>query len=104
MILMTRILIEALQYVNFRHKKRRFFLLSVLIYMVPKAGLEPAHPKAVDFESTASTDFATSALKWFGERGPLYLSEAHSQHLSFRFCSSAEKRIAYSVFSPDLSP
>lgn len=31
--------------------------------MVPKAGLEPAHPKAVDFESTASTDFATSALK-----------------------------------------
>lgn len=31
--------------------------------MVPKAGLEPAHPKAVDFESTASTDFATSAMK-----------------------------------------
>lgn len=30
--------------------------------MVPKAGLEPAHPKAIDFESTASTDFATSAL------------------------------------------
>ncbi len=32
--------------------------------LVPKAGIEPAHPKAVDFESTASTDFATSALKY----------------------------------------
>ncbi len=31
--------------------------------LVPKAGLEPAHLAAVDFESTASTDFATSALK-----------------------------------------
>ncbi len=31
--------------------------------MVPKAGLEPARQKAVDFESTASTNFATSALK-----------------------------------------
>ncbi len=39
--------------------------------MVPKAGLEPAHPKAVDFESTASTDFATSALK-YSENGGHY--------------------------------
>ncbi len=31
--------------------------------LVPKAGLEPAHLSMVDFESTASTDFATSALK-----------------------------------------
>lgn len=31
--------------------------------LVPKAGLEPAHLAAVDFESTASTDFATSAQK-----------------------------------------
>lgn len=31
--------------------------------MVPKAGLEPAHLKAVDFESTASTNFATSAVR-----------------------------------------
>lgn len=30
--------------------------------MVPVAGLEPAHPKAVDFESTASTNFATLAI------------------------------------------
>jgi hypothetical protein len=30
--------------------------------MVPKAGLEPARISTVDFESTASTDFATSAL------------------------------------------
>lgn len=31
--------------------------------MVPKAGIEPARLAAVDFESTASTDFATSARK-----------------------------------------
>ncbi len=29
--------------------------------LVPKAGLEPARISTVDFESTASTDFATSA-------------------------------------------
>ena len=33
------------------------------VLMVPKAGLEPARISTVDFESTASTDFATSALK-----------------------------------------
>lgn len=31
--------------------------------VVPKAGLEPARISTVDFESTASTDFATSAQK-----------------------------------------
>ena len=35
--------------------------------MVPKAGLEPARISTVDFESTASTDFATSALKRYAE-------------------------------------
>ncbi len=30
---------------------------------MPKAGLEPARISTVDFESTASTDFATPALK-----------------------------------------
>lgn len=47
---------------DFRHKKRRP-LTSIDVPMVPKAGLEPAHLSMVDFESTASTDFATSALK-----------------------------------------
>lgn len=37
--------------------------------MVPKAGLEPARISTVDFESTASTDFATSALKEYAENG-----------------------------------
>jgi hypothetical protein len=32
-------------------------------YLVPKAGLEPARISTVDFESTASTDFATPARK-----------------------------------------
>ena len=36
------------------------------VLMVPKAGLEPARISTVDFESTASTDFATSALKGYG--------------------------------------
>ena len=35
--------------------------------MVPKAGLEPARISTVDFESTAPTDFATSALKRYAE-------------------------------------
>ncbi len=47
---------------DFRHKKRRP-LTSIDVPMVPKAGLEPARISTVDFESTASTDFATSALK-----------------------------------------
>lgn len=41
------------------HKRLNFLHQS----MVPKAGLEPARISTVDFESTASTDFATSALK-----------------------------------------
>lgn len=36
--------------------------------LVPKAGLEPARISTVDFESTASTDFATSALKGMRKR------------------------------------
>ena len=51
---------------DFRHKKRPQ-LRSIYILMVPKAGLEPARISTVDFESTASTDFATSALKRYAE-------------------------------------
>ena len=47
--------------------------------MVPKAGLEPARISTVDFESTASTDFATSALKGMRKRCGLYLSHATMQ-------------------------
>jgi hypothetical protein len=48
--------------------------------MVPKAGLEPARISTVDFESTASTDFATSALKgMMRKRCGLYLSRAALQ-------------------------
>ncbi len=42
--------------------------------LVPKAGLEPARISTVDFESTASTDFATPARKGCGKRCGLYLS------------------------------
>ncbi len=52
----------ALRGLDFRHKKRPQ-LRSIYILLVPKAGIEPACLAAVDFESTASTDFATSALK-----------------------------------------
>ncbi len=57
---------KALRILDFRHKKRRP-LTSIDIPMVPKAGLEPARISTVDFESTASTDFATSALKRYAE-------------------------------------
>ncbi len=52
-------------------------ILEVL--MVPKAGLEPARISTVDFESTASTDFATPARKGYGKRSGLYLSMAAAQ-------------------------
>ena len=61
-----------------RHKKRPQ-LRSIYILMVPKAGLEPARISTVDFESTASTDFATPARKGYGKRSGLYLSYAAMQ-------------------------
>ena len=51
----------------------------ITIVLVPKAGLEPARISTVDFESTASTDFATSALKGMRKRCGLYLSRAAMQ-------------------------
>lgn len=56
---------------------RQLFPTSHLL--VPKAGLEPARISTVDFESTASTDFATSALKGMRKRCGLYLSRAAMQ-------------------------
>lgn len=47
--------------------------------MSAKAGLEPARISTVDFESTASTDFATPARKGYGKRSGLYLSLAAAQ-------------------------
>lgn len=60
---------------DFRHKKRRP-LTSIDVPMVPKAGLEPARISTVDFESTASTDFATSALKRYAENAVNYTCHA----------------------------
>ncbi len=78
---------KALCGADFRHKKRRP-LTSIDVPMVPKAGLEPARISTVDFESTASTDFATSALKGMRKRCGLYLSHAAMQAAT---CSSAAK-------------
>ena len=53
-------------------QKNHLSVASMFIrFMVPKAGIEPAHLSMVDFESTASTDFATSALK--GMRKTLWI-------------------------------
>ena len=44
-----------------------FSLLQIIIskdYMVPEAGLEPAHLAAGDFESPASTNSATRATRY----------------------------------------
>lgn len=54
------------------------------VLLVPKAGLEPARISTVDFESTASTDFATSALKGMRKRSGLYLSSAVMQATACR--------------------
>lgn len=61
---------------------KRFGGLSRMVLeeiLVPKAGLEPARISTVDFESTASTDFATSALKGMRKRVGLYLPRAAMQ-------------------------
>lgn len=50
------------------------------MFLVPKAGLEPARISTVDFESTASTDFATPARK--GMRKTLRIIPATRHHAS----------------------
>lgn len=50
------------------------------VLMVPKAGLEPARISTVDFESTASTDFATPARK--GMRKTLWIIPVTRHHAS----------------------
>ncbi|GEM_PF-2812399 len=52
------------------------------IFMVPKAGLEPARISTVDFESTASTDFATPARK--GMRKTLWIIPVVRHHASIQ--------------------
>jgi hypothetical protein len=44
-----------------------FFLIALQQFtqMVPRAGLEPAHPKARDFKSLVSTDFTIWADGFF---------------------------------------
>lgn len=59
-------------------------LSDLIVSLVPKAGLEPARISTVDFESTASTDFATSALKGMRKRSGLYLSAAAMQATACR--------------------
>lgn len=73
---------KALRGLDFRHKKRPQ-LRSIYILLVPKAGLEPARIATVDFESTASTGFATSALKGLRKTGELYPSPLVTQLNSF---------------------
>ncbi len=83
-----------MQILDFRHKKRRP-LTSIDVPMVPKAGLEPARISTVDFESTASTDFATSALKGMRKRSGLYLSAAAMQATACRHCAKCRKKQRY---------
>ena len=52
--------------------------------LVPKAGLEPARISTVDFESTASTDFATPARK--GMRKTLWIIPVVRHHASASVC------------------
>ena len=86
---------KALGGLDFRHKKRPQ-LRSIYILMVPKAGLEPAHLAAVDFESTASTDFATSALKVVcGKRGHYTQPSGARNSYPVLFGLSVEKTVIH---------
>ena len=52
--------------VSVKKKTRVVFSLSLshsLWFFVPRAGIEPARPKAQDFESSASTSSATEAFR-----------------------------------------
>ena len=42
-------------------------------HLVPEAGIEPALPKELDFESSASTSSATRALRYWAANIKLYL-------------------------------
>ncbi len=66
--------------------------------MVPKAGLEPAHPKAVDFESTASTDFATSALKGSENGGHYTCQKSIRNTYPFNFVQVPKKESFIPLF------
>ena len=63
---------ETVRKCRFQKQKNRF-KAAFLHLLVPKAGLEPARISTVDFESTASTDFATPARKGMRKRVGLYL-------------------------------
>lgn len=62
---------------------------------MPKAGIEPARISTVDFESTASTDFATSALK--GMRKTLWIIPLPPAYATgFRIlCAECPKNVHY---------
>ena len=49
--------------------------------MVPSVGLEPTHPKIMDFESIASTNSTTGA--WFSRGADYVLTGAKNRFLSF---------------------
>lgn len=51
----------------FQTQKKPLLSDSICIRCGAEGGLEPARISTVDFESTASTDFATSALKRYAE-------------------------------------
>ena len=70
--------------------------------MVPKAGLEPARISTVDFESTASTDFATPARKGCGKRCGLYLSRATMQAPAYDSLAKCRKKQRHSCLASQL--
>ncbi len=55
-----------------KNKRPRRKLLS-LYFLVPRAGIEPARPKAQDFESSASTSSATEAFGIGGCKDSFFL-------------------------------
>lgn len=87
-----------MQILDFRHKKRRP-LTSIDVPMVPKAGLEPARISTVDFESTASTDFATSALKRYAENVVDYTCNCFTRNSYPLWCDSDAEKISTRIAS-----
>ena len=68
-----------------------------LHHLVPKAGLEPARISTVDFESTASTDFATSALKRYAENVVDYTCNCLTRNSYPLWCESDAEKISIRI-------
>lgn len=88
------------------NKKTAAKKLHSRYFFVPRAGIEPAHPKVQDFESSASTSSATEAFVFFAVRltAPLTDVSGHKNKSLFqcgkKLCQKSSYLINLTVLFP----